>query len=1492
MKRASLAAVLLLLGALSAEAQSPPGPSVPFGPSGAGGGGGGGVASVVGTAGQINCSPTTGNVICGLPSTITESLAFTGSNNYGTPSAIGLINATGLPISTGVAGLGSGVATALGVNVGTAGSVLVNGGVLGTPSSATLTNATGLPIGSGVSGLGTGVATALGNPAGGTGGFALQSSLGSFLPLAGGTMAGDIAMGTHNITGAGTVSATTLTGTLSTAAQPNITSLGTIAGLTVTGSFTATGLVTNADLANSTISGIALGSSLNALTATNGTLTFSGSYNGATARTVGLNLSNANTWAAAQTFPSSDIVMGGSSTGVTTFASANASASNFTITFPAATGTVALTSAANVASVSGTAGQITASPTTGAVVVSLPATITQAETFSAGITVSTSFTATGLVTNADLANSTISGVSLGSNLAALTATDGSLTFSGSYNGAAARTVGCTTATTGQIGCVKPDGTSITITAGVISAVTGGSGTVTSVATNNGVTGGTITSTGTIGLASIATNGALCNNSGVSAAPTTANCTTTGTGNLVMATLPSISGLTVTGSFTATGLVTNADLANSTISGVALGGTLGALTATNATLTLSGSYTGATARTIGLNLANTNTWTAPQTISPSAADPALTLIPNSTSQFNHAGTLLIAGNTNPSPITNDWHTPALIFTPADTLSATVEFQDFGSAAYSSIIHRYAEGTSASPLVPNSGDILGRMVWKPYNGGASSGGYAGVSAFIDSMAEGTITSTSVPTEVRLGTTAVGSTGISNFFVFHQSGAVAFGTGLFPLTDPGNAGELALTYGVSYGGSSSGATLVQASAVASGTLTLPAATTTLAGLGIAQTFSATQTFPDAGTWSSSGIAASALAINGAASSTFNETVNGSGAVILTSGNPGNITGHYNGGPVPAVWGVQYVYTSTPQNRGLGIFIDVSHQNTTASKSATGEDINVSTPSGYTTAVNNLTSISPSVQHAGTGGLTSMTAMTALVSLVSSDTVGKAWAVNGLVNSNSTGTITDGAAINAQTPIGPTTAVTAVFTNISGVEIQDQNPIVSGGGAVTLTNPPAGLRIQSQTASGAFGILQLGSGLNSFAGAATFGTSVAVGAGSAITSSGPGGALTAPAFASFGTASGNVVQGGVITAGGPTGSATVAPVVTYNAAGQLTAVSSATITPAVGSITGLGTGVASALGSAVNGSGGLAPVASPTFTGTITTPDSGTYGSGGINGSNIGATTRGTGAFTTLSANSTANFTGTFQINSNTITWPAAVLTVARIDAAQIFNGTQTFQASGATGGADSFAVSTTTTNTGSQNITMTNDSSVTAILGIVNGSGTSGNLNNIASSIAFRGGGTGGLILNGTAGPVIIAQGGTSKTVNNTITITSPTSIAFNQYTTAGIIVNDTSGNLTSSTAIKPGANNHHSFGGSAPAVTSCGGSPSIDGNASDSSGTVTVGSVATTCTVTFASAYTTFNHCRVVSQSSISGLAYSYTKTAITVTASVLGGDLFDYECDGV
>jgi hypothetical protein len=87
----------------------------------------------------------------------------------GTPTSGTLTNCSGLPVSTGVSGLGTDVATALAANVGSAGAIVVNGGVLGTPSSGTLTNCSGLPISTGVSGLGTSVASALANNVGSAG---------------------------------------------------------------------------------------------------------------------------------------------------------------------------------------------------------------------------------------------------------------------------------------------------------------------------------------------------------------------------------------------------------------------------------------------------------------------------------------------------------------------------------------------------------------------------------------------------------------------------------------------------------------------------------------------------------------------------------------------------------------------------------------------------------------------------------------------------------------------------------------------------------------------------------------------------------------------------------------------------------------------------------------------------------------------------------------------------------------------------------------------------------------------------------------------------------------------------------------------------------------------------------------------------------------------------------------------------------------------------
>ncbi len=82
-------------------------------------------------------------------------------------------------------------------------------------------------------------------------------------------------------------------------------------GAIVDGDITA-GTISNSKLANSTISGISLGSNLANLTATDGTLTFSGTYTGATARTIGLNLGASNTWTASGAVSASAIIYNGS----------------------------------------------------------------------------------------------------------------------------------------------------------------------------------------------------------------------------------------------------------------------------------------------------------------------------------------------------------------------------------------------------------------------------------------------------------------------------------------------------------------------------------------------------------------------------------------------------------------------------------------------------------------------------------------------------------------------------------------------------------------------------------------------------------------------------------------------------------------------------------------------------------------------------------------------------------------------------------------------------------------------------------------------------------------------------------------------------------------------------------------------------------------------------------------------------------------------------
>jgi hypothetical protein len=119
---------------------------------------GSGLSVEIATRGIVNCLADN--------TTVVGNLLIVGTSTAGRCRDSGQTDATSIPLTTQIVGKALSVAT-----VGNAVSVQLygpghygattSGAALGTPLSGTLTNATGLPISSGVSGLGTGIATAL-----------------------------------------------------------------------------------------------------------------------------------------------------------------------------------------------------------------------------------------------------------------------------------------------------------------------------------------------------------------------------------------------------------------------------------------------------------------------------------------------------------------------------------------------------------------------------------------------------------------------------------------------------------------------------------------------------------------------------------------------------------------------------------------------------------------------------------------------------------------------------------------------------------------------------------------------------------------------------------------------------------------------------------------------------------------------------------------------------------------------------------------------------------------------------------------------------------------------------------------------------------------------------------------------------------------------------------------------------------------------------------
>lgn len=149
------------------------------------------------------------------------------------------------------------------------------------------------------------------------------------------------------------------------------------------------------------------------------------------------------------------------------------------------------------------------------------------------------------------------------------------------------------------------------------------------------------------------------------------------------------------------------------------------------------------------------------------------------------------------------------------------------------------------------------------------------------------------------------------------------------------------------------------------------------------------------------------------------------------------------------------------------------------------------------------------------------------------------------------------------------------------------------------------------------------------------------------------------------------------------------------------------------------------------------------------------------------------------------------------------------------------------------------------------------------------------------------------------GTSITSTNanfsklTFTSATGTNLALNLLAVSSVAGNSLVAKFSSSTGadlFKIFANGILSTSSTRPTISSCGSSPSVVGD--NFAGTVTVGSVATSCTVTFAPAFTNTPSCVVSFQSSLAGESYSKTTSALTITATGLGGTLVDYHCIGI